>query len=401
MKIGLLVATVAVVLGGVVGTLVVRDPGYVLVVYDQMAVETSLWLGLGLLAGACLVVFVIVYMLVKISASGRHLGAWRRERRSQGARRQTVRGLMLMAEGEWAEARRLLTATAPDAQSPLINYLNAARAAHEMGDGDGRDDLLRRAHESTPAARLAVGLTQAELQKSAGQWEQCLATVLQLRSHHPRHPQVLSMLAECYEHLADWRALVALLPELKKAGLVQGEELTQLQVRAWSHQLAAADAPPAATWKLIPRELRREPALVASYARQLAETGDVGEAESAIRTALDRDWQAELVELYGRVVSGDVERQLVVAEGWLKERPNDAGLLLTLGRICLMNHLWAQAREYLEASLRLRRSPDVYGELGRLCSALGDVDRGTEYLGLSLPGLPDLPMPDMRAQAVS
>ena len=50
MKLGLLLAVVAVVLGGLIGTLVVRDPGYVLLSYGDMAFETSLWFALVLLA---------------------------------------------------------------------------------------------------------------------------------------------------------------------------------------------------------------------------------------------------------------------------------------------------------------------------------------------------------------
>ena len=84
----------------------------------------------------------------------------------------------------------------------------------------------------------------------------------------------------------------------------------------------------------------------------------------------------------------------MVAEGWLKERPNDADLLLALGRISLQLRAWAQAREYLEASLRLRRSADAQAELGRLCAAMGDGERGAELLVQAQGSLPDLPLPE-------
>lgn len=401
MKIGLFFVAVAVVLGGLVGTLVVRDPGYVLVAYDQMALETSLWFAVLLLIGVYFVVRLIVFAFVRFAAGRGNLGSWNRERKFKNARQQRVRGLLLMAEGDWPEARRLLVNSAPRVNSPLINYLNAARAAHEMGDADGRDELLRQAHESTPGARFAVALTQAQLQMSAHQWEQCLATLLQLKSEAPRHPQVLTMLANCYEELEDWQALIDLLPSMKKGKVLEADSLANLQQRAWSRRLLITDADLPDVWKQVPKELKRESTLVVSYARVLMAKGEVAEAEAVVRTALEQSWQTDLVQLYGEIVSSDVERQLVVAEGWLKGRPNDAALLLTLGRICLMNHLWAKAREYLEASLRLRRTPEVYGELGRLCSALGDAERGSEYLGQSLPMLPDLPMPDRRSQAIS
>ena len=51
MKSGLLLLAIAIVLGGLVGMLVVQDPGYVLVSYADMALETSLWFALMLLLG--------------------------------------------------------------------------------------------------------------------------------------------------------------------------------------------------------------------------------------------------------------------------------------------------------------------------------------------------------------
>lgn len=399
MRIGLLMVAVAVILGGLVGTLVVRDPGYVLVAYDQVALETSLWFAVLLLIGVYFVIRLIVFVFVRFASGRGNLGSWNRERRFRNARQQSVQGLLLMAEGDWPEARRLLVNSASRVTSPLINYLNAARAAHEMGDANGRDELLRQAHESTPGARFAVGLTQAQLQMSAHQWEQCLATLLQLKAEAPRHPQVLTMLARCFEELEDWRELIELLPSMKKSKVLEANALAELRQRAWGQALlTAADLPE--TWKQVPKQLKRVSSLVASYARIVVAKGDAAEAETAVRTALEQNWQSDLIQLYGEIVSSEVERQLVVAEGWLKQHSNDAGLLLTLGRICLMNHLWAKAREYLEASLRLRRTPEVYGELGRLCSALGDTERGNEYLGQSLQMLPDLPMPGRRTQVI-
>ncbi len=397
MKLGLLLVVVAVVLGGLIGTLVVRDPGYVLLSYGDMAFETSLWFALVLLALAYLLLRLTVWLFTRTLASSSRLGNWLKRRKATRAQKQTVKGLLLMSEGQWAEARKVLTASAREVGTPLINYLSAARAAHEMGDAQGRDALLRQAHESTPGSRFAVGLTQAELQKNAAQWEQSLATLLQLKSSSPRHPQVLLMLTEVYEQLADWQALIELLPEVRKRKLFGERAFEALQRRAWIARLGQAEAPDAAiVFRELPKELKRAPDLVAAYARALMTAGGdeaADLAETAIRQALQQTWDDDLVVLYGQITGADSERRLVVAEGWVKEKPNDPKLLLTLGRICLMNESWAKAREYLETSLRLQQTPEVYGELGRLCVALGDSERGGEYLTHALTGLPDLPMP--------
>ncbi len=393
MKIGLFILVLAVVLGGLVGTVVVRDPGYVLLAYGDSAVETSLWFAALLLLIVYFLIRIIVYSFSRSLAGSGALSSWVRQRKTRTARQQTVRGLLLMAEGEWQEARKLLVASADEVGSPLINYLNAARAAHELGDAEGRDDLLRQAHESTPGSRFAVALTQAQLQMAVAQWEQCLATLLQLKQESPRHPQVLAMLRQCYQELADWPALIELLPVLKKEKVLPAEELTQLQLVAWRSLLATSSESPEAVWRRVPKDLKRASVLIGQYAQTLAADGPSDEAESAIRAGLQHIWDEELVALYGQIEANDAERQLKYAENWLKERPNDPTLLLALGRICMMNHQWAKAREYMEASLRLLRTPEVYGELGRLCTALGDAERGSEYFSQSLRTLPALPLP--------
>lgn len=397
MKLGLLLLVVAVVLGGLIGTLVVRDPGYVLVSYADMALETSLWFALFLLAGAYLAVRLVVWVVVRSATGSGRMGSWLRQRKDRQSQQRTVRGLLLMAEGQWAEARKVLVSSAREAGTPLINFLNAARAAHEMGDTEGRDELLRRAHESTPGSRFAVGLTQAELQMNGGQWEQSLATLLQLKHTSPSHPQVLGMVCRVYQELGDWQALIELLPEVKKRRIFDDADLAALTRRAWCHRFMQPGPSAEAAWRSLPRELKREPEVAAACVRALSAAGQADEAEAVLRATLKLSWNDTLVDLFGSITSSEPARQLVEAERWLKERPNDPALLLALGRICLMNGEWVKAREYLETSLRLRRSPEVYGELGRLCVAMGDSERGGEYLAHAVVALPDLPLPDAGA----
>ena len=136
MKLLLLILAVALALGGLVGTLVVRDPGYVLVAYDQVALETSLWFAVILLIGTYFVVRLLVFVFVRLGRGRSKLRDWTDARRLRRAENQTVKGLLLMAEGDWEGARRRLESAADRVDVPLVNYLTAARAAHAMGDLD-------------------------------------------------------------------------------------------------------------------------------------------------------------------------------------------------------------------------------------------------------------------------
>jgi HemY protein len=366
-----------------------------------MAVETSLWFAVLLLIVIYFVIRALVFLALRLGRGPIRFRSWSRSRRDRTAQEQTVKGLLMLAEGDWSAARHRLEDAAPRVAAPLVNYLNAARAANSMGDLAGRDELLRKAQEDTPGARLAVGLTQAELQHAAGQWGQCRSTLLELQSFRPRHSQVLRLLADCHLHLSDWSALQELMPALKKRKVFAADELQDLESQIWNGRLRAETDDIKAVWKQMPKHLRRQESLVSRYASLLSERDDASEAEEVVRAALNHRWDGELVRLYGTLQSENVKRQLAVAEGWLKKRPEDPDLLMTLGRISMMNRLWDKAREYFEASLRLQPTPEVQGELGRLCAALGDVDRGSQHFQEALPALPSLPLPEGPAEAES
>ncbi|HEY8681930.1 MAG TPA: heme biosynthesis protein HemY, partial [Rhodanobacter sp.] len=51
-------------------------------------------------------------------------------------------------------------------------------------------------------------------------------------------------------------------------------------------------------------------------------------------------------------------------ESWLDAHPNDAHLLLTLGRMCVRLKLWGKAQQHLQRSLALAPSAGVWEALG-------------------------------------
>jgi HemY protein len=104
----------------------------------------------------------------------------------------------------------------------------------------------------------------------------------------------------------------------------------------------------------------------------LIEDGQVEDAEKIIRKTLKRQWSEELSRLYGTIEATDRSDMLRQAEKWLRERPEDAVLLLTVGRLCVRNELWGKARSYFESSIGIRPSPETWHELGQLLIRMGE-----------------------------
>jgi HemY protein len=295
--------------------------------------------------------------------------------------------------------------------STVVNYLAAAFAAYELGDKEGGMQFLDTAETKFPTARSTISSLRAQLLYKSGQLEQCLAVLEQTKKNSLNDPKLMTLLKDVYVKLEDWSQLEELLPALEKNKIVDKAEARQIHKRVFMENLYRLQAAATAkgeeglgelrkTWKKAPQPYKEDAKVVKHYVDLLLKLGDQEEAAKAIEYALSKTWNVELVQRYGAQEIGDSARQLLVAENWLKSRPADADLLLSLGRISMRNQLWGKAREYYETSLKISPSAEAYGELGRLLKHLGETEAGESYLknydelvGTQLSNLP-MPEPD-------
>ncbi len=372
-----------------VGAFVYIDAGYVMLSWENYTVETSLWMFLVLGAIALLAVYIALRALLVLFGSDRRFNEWRQRRRSLRARRQTTRGLLALAQGQWRRAERNLTSSAKDSDQPLINYLAAARAAYEQDKSEATDEWLKQASLSTKGSDLAVGITQVQLLQSRNQNEQALAVLISLREKHPRHAYLLKLLVKTLQDLEDWVALNELLPTLRKATKIPDEELRKLERNVALQLLdrarhANGGQGLTSTFDGLGRDVRYTSDVMKSYIDLLLETEQEEKAEEALREGLKHVWHDELVEIYGRLKGKDANKQLLFAEQQLKERPNDPLLLLTLGRLALRVNDLEKAREYLQTGLSIKGLAQLHAEMGKVMLAEGDETLACEHFQLAL-----------------
>ncbi|KJH81248.1 MULTISPECIES: heme biosynthesis protein HemY [Pseudomonas] len=398
---------VVIAVAAVLGVAIAEHSGYVLVAYKNFRYEAGLWVTLALIAVLWLLWRGISALIRLVTTSTGVVNPWSRRNRSRRVQVAIEHGQLDLAEGRWASAQRHLHRAAEAERQPLLYYLGAARAANEQGLYDQSDSLLERALERQPQAELAIALTHAQLQMDRGDTDGALSTLQAMHERHPHNAQALRQLQRLHQQRGDWSAVIRLLPELRKDKVLPAAELAELERRAWGENLTLVAHREAdgsvglqslnRAWQQLTSAQRQEPALVLAYAEQLRQLGAQVEAEEALRAALKRNYDSHLARLYGLVRGADPIRQLQVAEGWLKEHPDDPGLLLTLGRLCLQNSLWGKARDYLESSLRMQRNPEACAELARLLAQLGDAERSNqlfqEGLGLLDERLLAAPLP--------
>jgi HemY protein len=369
--------------------------GYVLIAFQGFRYESSLWAFVALVLVVWLLIYLLRLSVRLLVTSGGLLNPWSRLHKRRRVRLASEQGFLDLAEGRWARALRHLKQAANSSPQPLSYYLGAAQAAHQLGHHSDSDDLLEQALNRQPQAELAIALQHAELQLARGQTAEALETLQAMRSRHPHHHLVLRQLQQLYLQSGDWSALLGLLPDLRKEKALGNAELSELERQAWrgrllqaSHPLegdaSAALAALQQAWRAMSTAQHQQPELLAVYAEQLRLLGAEVEAEELLRSFLKQHYDSALVRLYGLLHGRDPGKQLQAAEGWLKQHPQDAGLLLSLGRLCLHSQLWGKARGYLESSLTFQRHPETCAELARLLAQLGELERSNTLFQESL-----------------
>lgn len=392
------VFVLALIVSAVAAHFLLGDPGYVSISFRGYLIEMSVPVLVGLAALLVLVVWLIRRLIQAPRLLGEAAGRYRAGR----AGAKLTRGMIEVAEGNFARGEKLLARAAGTSDNPLFNYLQAARAAHLQGQDERRDEWLRLAYEQTPEAANAVLLTQAELQLDRKQYEQALATLRRIEENTRDHGYALALLGRLYFRLKDWDNLAAVLPRLKKHSRVKQETLDKWQVRVHRENfgIAADGEEVLREWQNVDKHLRQNIDVLEGYYMNLMRVGQHEKAEKDLVTALKSEWRGPLVRLYGLVEAPDITKQLKRAEGWLAKHGEDPDLLLAAARLCLRNELWGKARSYLETVLALRPTPEAYQVYGRLLNQLGETDAAAdafrEGLGM-VAGVPALDIPRLES----
>lgn len=410
MKRVLIILFIVLAAGAYVGEKMVQDPGYVLLSYQNTTIETSIWVLILFSFVSFLFAHWALNLFFGISMPGKSLGLWNRGRVSRKTQKRTFKGLVALSEGNWWQAQRLLSQTAPIAAQPLINYLGAAKAAHEQGDKESTDAFFAKAREVAPQAEVSIGLQEAEVQIDRGNSEQAFTILKRLHSLAPKHSGILRDLADLHQSQEDWDGLITLIPKLRKHKVLSDEQISAIEAKCYSQMLGAVvgKLPVESTedtrlkalnkgWKALPNSLNQTPEMIATYARALLDAGSPDNAEKFLRPHIKRTWNSDLIDLYGTIKTRESIRHYKLVLSWLKKQPQNTALLLCSARLAMFNKEWQEAVQHFEASIAIEPSIDAYRGLSKLLESLGEHDKALEMsqkaMELTEDNSPSIPLP--------
>ncbi len=381
---------------GVFGTLLamwaLEDPGYVALSRGELMVQMSMVTAIGILLLAVVALLLVVRVIAILWMPGR----WARKQLLAGSKtratRRTNRGFLAYLMGDFDKARQQLLASVGNVDSPMLNYLLAARSSQYLGESDRALELLDEAQLADGTAQAVIIMVQAEIYQQQGHWEQSIA-ILQ-RLENANNNSAMRLLAVAYEELKDFSALYQLLPTLEKSGVFDATKLESLHRAAAAGQLDRAmndiqrghsdDSALVAIWESFTKQDRHNAVLAAHYASILQQLAADRDAEKLLRPLLNSQSPDVLIEAYGQLKGSDAMKQLKKLQGLDRA---DRTALIALARLSCSAELWGQAKEYYQRAISLTMSAKVALELASVLRKLKDESGAIELERSALAAL--------------
>ncbi|OON63571.1 heme biosynthesis protein HemY [Massilia sp. KIM] len=364
------------------------NPGNVVLFYPPHRIDMSLNLFVVLLV----LLFVVLYGLVRaLNATVRmpeRVAAYRQRKREREGNKGLRDALKALFEGRFGHAEKAAMRAAELPENAGLAGLIGARAAHRMREPARRDAWLAGiAHDaSLKTARL---MTVTELLVDDHQPEAALEAVAELNASGQRHIHALQWAMKANQQARNWPEVLRLVRILDKRKALHPALSTRLREMAYEALLGEPghDAESIRrVWATVPAQDRSVPYIAARAATAFNARGLHDEARAIAEEALKANWDERVVRAYRDAASPagspSLLAQIESCETWLRARPNDPELALTLGALCLKQKLWGKAQRYLEGALSDATEAGMVREahlkLAQMHEALGQ-EQGAAY----------------------
>ncbi|PTN09140.1 heme biosynthesis HemY N-terminal domain-containing protein [Nitrosomonas aestuarii] len=328
--------------------------------------------------------FVVFYILVRML-----IGLF--DRRNIRAESLMLTGLKAFFEGDYDKAKKSATKGFKLAKTPLIKTINsvvATRSAHYVADTFTRDALLAKTEQEVQDERALRLVTKAELLLSAGRPQEALEALQDLYSTGGLQPTaVLRLELEAQKQVKNWDAVLEIADVLRRRHPLSRDNFEKIRHEAHlqNFKIKATNLKSLSKyWHSLSEHEQGNSRLAAAATRAYISLGDCATAHKIVERNVQTDWDSELILLYAECLNYHVSRQIECAEVWLKAQPNNADLLLMLGKLCAHCELWGKAQSYLEASVSVEPSATAHFSLAQLNEKLGKHELAMDHYNKAL-----------------
>lgn len=334
------------------------NPGNVVLFYPPYRIDISLNFFIVLLVGSFVLLLAVVGAVRATMALPRRVEQYRATRQLRESGRALHEALRAYLEGRFGRAEKSARKAAESPDHAGLAALIGARAAQRVQETARRDQWLADAGKDAGVRTARLMTTLELLSEDSKDTDAALAVLQELNASGIRHAQALRLALRVNQNARNWPEVLRLVRLLDKHRALHPSLSRRLRDMAYEAMLPTAAGDPESLktlWSSVPLADRQSAGVAALAADAFMKIGRQQEAADIIEKALALHWDARLLRAYRNSAapegSATLLAQIDQCEHWVRERPNDAELSLTLGSLCLKQKLWGKAQRHLEQAV--------------------------------------------------
>ncbi len=334
------------------------NPGNVVLFYPPYRVDVSLNFFLVVLVASFLLLFAVVGVVRAAIALPRRVEQYRATRQLRESGRALQDALRAYLEGRFGRAEKSAKRAADSPDHAALASLIGARAAQRLHETERRDQWLSAAGSDAGARTARLMTTLELLSEDSKDTEAALAVLHELNASGIRHAHALRLALKVNQNARNWPEVLRLVRLLDKHKALHPALSRRLRDLAYEAMLPKAAQYPESLkklWSGINGEDRQSAGVATLAAAAFMKIGRQQEAVAILEKALAVQSDVRLLRAYRQCAAPEGSATLLLqierCEHWLRERPNDAELELTLGALCLKQKLWGKAQRHLEQAV--------------------------------------------------
>jgi HemY protein len=374
------------------------QPGSVTIVWQGWRADTSVGVLAALVALTAIAAALLFRFWTTVVGAPRRLARWRRERRQRAGYTALSAGLIAVAAGDPAGARREAKRADRLLGAPPLTLLLTAQAAQLTGDEETAQRHFTAMLEEPQTEFLGLRGLMARALRDRN-YPRALELARRARGLRPQAPWVLTTLLDLQTRQGDWAGALDTLSQMASAKIIAAAELRRHEatVQLELSRAAAAEGRTADALGHAKRAYRADPdhpAVASWLAERYIAGGRQRKAAKLVEHAWMRRPHPDLLAAYRKA------RNSETSLAWVKEVQRLAGLApahpeshRALGEAALEAGLWGEARKHFTAAIGTAGAspPAIYCR--RLATVeerdKGDIAAAQRWLTLAAEGHPD------------
>jgi HemY protein len=362
-----------------------HHPGYVLIQWNHIAIETTLW-------AALLALLLIYWGIILVFKSVKAPFVWPKRWQHYRTGKQltsTYKSLeiaLMSGINSPQDATKAWKNLAKHAQgNQTLYWLTACRIAVDQDQPAAAEYAFNQAKKhlspTDEATRQALCLTEAKWLHFQGKNESAWTLLhnIPISWQKTEHAASLLFLLEIERNnlKSAWATYLGYLTKSSNHWKNDGSHsiaLRHILPMVWAHN------DPEEVFYALPKSWQTDAEVMANYLRQLIKNNQHKLAEKRCLSYLKQHWSSSIARLYGQSIQIQQSRQIKQVNQWLIDHPKDSNLHAALGYLLLKSDMKTRALSCFKQAVNLRPQEQDLWMLYTLQKELGQVAESDKTL---------------------